>query len=88
MGGRECSHQVPKGFSSSSSVPQCVSNSTSILSNIVWRQDNFHVYNCKGEARGSKSVLLFWGREAYLGFYVGECSMGQSMWFLLFFLKL
>jgi hypothetical protein len=23
---------------------------------------------------------LFWGREAYLGFYVGECSRFQKYW--------
>jgi len=25
-------------------------------------------------------MLLFWGKEAYLGFYVGECPMFQKYW--------
>jgi hypothetical protein len=25
-------------------------------------------------------MLLFWGKEAYLGFYVRECPMFQKYW--------
>jgi hypothetical protein len=61
-----CSHQAQ-------SVPRDVPNSTSILSHIVWTQSNFHVYKVY---RGAKRNLAsFSGREAYIGFYFGECPM-------------
>jgi hypothetical protein len=27
-----------------------------------------------------QSMILFWGGEAYLGFYVEECPMFQKIW--------
>jgi len=52
------------------------------LSHILWPWFNFHVHISwevmgKGEVL---SLLLSWGREAYLGFYVLEYPIFQKYW--------
>ncbi len=59
-------------------LPQEVPNSTSILSHTVWPQFNFHVCKVKRSAKGKHIHASILGREAYLGFYAGECLMFQK----------
>jgi hypothetical protein len=40
------------------------------------------IHIVKGVQKGSmkQSMILYWGGEAYLGFYVKECPMFQKIW--------
>ncbi len=72
-----CSHQVPNLFlkmfpiSIHFIIPYCLAMLQLMCIHIV-----------KGVRKGSmkQSMLLFWGGEAYLGFYIEECPMFQKNW--------
>jgi hypothetical protein len=84
-----CSQYVlsmfPWGFPSYQVVPQGIPNSTSILSHMVCRKFNSHVYKLKGRLLGNTSVFFLHGVQRDAS--IGECSMfpknmlmGQWIW--------
>jgi hypothetical protein len=59
-------------------LPQEDPNSTSISSQTVWPQFNFHVCKVKRRAKEKHIHASILGQEAYLGFYAEECLLFQK----------
>jgi hypothetical protein len=76
-----CSQKVPKGFPIR--FPKCFKRRSHQHLNFIaycfgHNSSNFHVYKMLRGAKGRHIYASILGREAYIGFYLGECPMFQK----------